>query len=226
MTEKEKQSEALSVELAKIEAQPLKIVIKTPDQLQVAVLEVKKIKAYKAAAYAFWDPLCETANKTHKALTTRRKEFIDPAEKLEKVYKLGMDRFHEADEKKRAEEQRLRVEAAEKAAAEKRVAEVEETRGMGELEAADHLAQQPLDVTPVAAPVAPKVEGMSTSKNWHAEIVDLPEFLTFLAENPMWFHLIQPIPMKELNRLAISQKELFKVPGCKAVAKIGTSIRG
>ena len=69
MTEKEKQSEALSVELAKIEAQPLKIVIKTPDQLRVAVLEVKKIKAFKKGVHDYWDPLCKNANKTWTALT-------------------------------------------------------------------------------------------------------------------------------------------------------------
>lgn len=204
---------------------PTAITIETPEHLKEAVEEVKKIKAYKKAVKAYWDPLCENGHKTWKALTTRRKEFIDPADKVEKAYKLGIGRFHEAERVQKEKEHRLRVQAEEKAAEEKRLAQMTEFEDMGELDQAAHIANQPLDVVPVAAPQETKAEGLSTSYRYSAEVVSFPDFLGFLAGEPRFQYLVKDFPMKELNKLATAQKEMFDIPGCKLVKKIIPSIR-
>ena len=195
----------------------------TPEQLEEATLVVKSIKVYKKNVHEYWDDLCEKAYSSWKATTSRRKAFLDPADKAETDIKLKISRYYEAERAQKAEEHRKRVEAEEKAAAEKRVAEVEELRGMGALEEAEHIADQPLDVTPVAAPVETQVEGLSTSDRWYAEVVDLGLLFHFVAENSRWRHLVAPV-MKELNKLAVAQKEMFDIPGCEAKKKIVTSV--
>ena len=216
---------ALTQQRERIQGLPSSVTIKTPAELEGAVEEVKRIKAYLKAVHEYWDDLCQKAHSSWKATTSRRKEFLDPAEALEKTYKLGMNRFHEAERVQKEEEYRKRVEAEEKAAAEKRVAEVEEMRGMGALDEAEHIAAQALDVRPVAAPVETKVKGLSTSDVWHAKVVNLGAFLSFLSVEPRWQYLVKDFPMKELNKLAVAQKEMFDIPGVEAVKEITSSVR-
>jgi len=225
MTDKVEIVKALTEEQVQMEALG-SVSVKTTEDLEQAVDNAKRIKAYKKAVKEYWDPLCDNAYKTWKALTGRRKEFLDPAEAAEKAQKLGIGRYHEAERKKQAAEMKKRQEAERKAAEEKRLAEVEEMQDMGELEAADHIAQQPLDVKPIVEAVTTKVEGMSVSYRYSAEVEDLGEFLTFLVEEPRFRYLVKDFPMKELNKLATAQKEMFDIPGVKLVKKVSTSIRG
>lgn len=196
----------------------------TPKQLEEATLVVKSIKAYKKNVHEYWDELCEKAHSSWKATTSRRKAFLDPADKAESAIKLKISRYYEAERAQKAEEHRKRVEAEEKAAEDRRLADMKELEDAGALEEAEHIANQPLDVTPVAEPVETKVEGLSTSERWYAEVVDLPELLKFCAGEPRWCHLVAPV-MKELNKLATAQKEMFDIPGVEAKKKIVTSVR-
>jgi len=223
--EKVKQAAALSKAKEELVAASLRIKITNKEGLEASTNQVKKVKAYRKSVKEYWDPLCENAHKTWKALTARRKEFLDPADAHEKVHKLAMGRYAEAERARAARELRKRQEAERKAAEEKRLAEVEELRGMGELEAADHIAEQPLEVAPIAAPQETKVDGLSTSNRYSAEVVNLGEFLSFLAREPRWHYLIKDFPMKELNKLATAQKELFDIPGVKLVKKLIPSVR-
>jgi type I site-specific restriction-modification system R (restriction) subunit len=224
--EKNKASAALAKAKATIEAIPEVISITTAEQFEAAAVEVKKIKAYKKAVKEYWDPLCENGHKTWKALTGRRKEFLDPADAKEQAYKLGMSRYSEAERKRAAEELKKRQEAEREAAEKKRLAQVEEMQDMGEIEQADHLASQPLDVTPVAAPKETKVDGVSVSYRYSAEVVDLPAFLAFCIKEPRFLYLVKDFPMKELNKLAVAQKEMFDFPGVELKKKPITSVRG
>ena len=196
----------------------------TPEQLEEATLVVKSIKTYKKNVHDYWDDLCEKAHSSWKATTSRRKAFLDPADNAETAIKLKISRYYEAERAQKAKEHQKRVEAEEKAAEARRLAEMQELEAMGALEEAEHIANQPLDMAPVAEPVETKVEGLSTSERWSAEVVDLPKLLEFCAGEPRWSHLVAPV-MKELNKLAVAQKEMFDIPGCEARKKIITSVR-
>lgn len=226
MNEKKDATTKLTKAKNDLVASASEIEVTTPEQFQVAADFVKGIKAYKKAVKEYWDPLCDNAHKTWKAITGRRKEFLDPADEAEKDVKLKLGRYSEAERKKVAEELKKRQEAEEKAAAEKRVAEVEELRGMGELEQADHMATQPLDITPVAAPKKTEADGVSMSYRYRAQVVNLPEFLAFVIENQRFLYLVKDFPMKELNKLATAQKEMFDFPGVELLKKPVTSVRG
>ncbi len=196
----------------------------TPEQLEEATKVVKSIKVYKKNVHEYWDDLCEKAEASRKATYARRKAFLDPADDAEKALKLKISRYYEAERAAKAEEHRKRVEAEEKAAEEKRLAEMKELEAMGALEEAEHMANQPLDITPVAAPVETKVEGLSTSDRWYAEVTNKGELLKFCAEEPRWQHLVEAVT-KELNKLAVAQKEMFDIPGVEAKKKIVTAVR-
>lgn len=225
MTDKAEIVKRLTSQQQEMEVLAASVVIKTPEQLEGAVDVTKEIKSYKKAVKDYWDPLCDNAYKTWKALTGRRKEFLDPAEKAEKAHKLAIGRYHEAERKQKAAEMKKRQEAERKAAEEKRLAEVEEMQDMGELEAADHIAQQPLDVKPVVEATQTEVEGLSVSYRYSAEVEDLEKFLKFMVAEPRFRYLIKDFPMKELNKLAVAQKEMFDIPGVKLVKKAIPSIR-
>jgi hypothetical protein len=202
------------------------IEIKTPKDLKAAADILFEIKSYLNAVSDYWDPLCKNAYDGWKALTSRRKEFLDPAEKAEKDVKLKIGRYHEAERDRQAKELKKRQEAERKAAEEKRLAQVEEMQDMGELEQADHLATQPLDITPVAAPKKTEVDGVSVSYRYSAQVVNLPEFLAFVIENQRFLYLVKDFPTKELNKLATAQKEMFDFPGVELLKKPVTSVRG
>jgi hypothetical protein len=101
---------------------------------------------------------------------------------------------------------------------------MKELEDAGALEEAEHIANQPLDITPVAEPVETKVEGLSTSERWYAEVTNKGDLLKFCYEEYRWQHLVEPV-MKELNKLATAQKEMFDIPGVEAKKKIVTSVR-
>ena len=225
MTDKAEIVKGLAAEQEAIETLANAVVIENAAELEVVVEETKRVKAYKKAVKEYWDPLCDNAYKTWKALTGRRKEFLDPADKAERAQKDAIARFHEAERVAKAAEMKKRQEAEQKAAEERRLAEVEEMQDMGDLEAADHIASQPLEIAPVVEAVMSEVKGMSVSYRYSAEVEDLEEFLKFLVKESRFRYLIKDFPMKELNKLAVAQKEMFDIPGVKIIKKATTSIR-
>lgn len=110
------------------------------------------------------------------------------------------------------------------------------------MDEAAQLAEQPLEVLPVVRAPTTKVEGMSTSYRWYAEVTNEVEYLKFLAENSRWHHLNRTLehdpafpgeptrkkktfPMAELNKLATAQQDNFNIPGVEAKKKPIVSVR-
>jgi len=209
----------------KLEGLAQELEITDHESLEYAVQVKKANKQYKKSVKEYWDPLCGNAHDTWKALTSRRKEFLDPADNVDKIIDKKVDTY-QREQERIAQAERAKAEKEAREAAEKeRLAEIEHLQETGELEEAETVAAEPLDVRPVIEAPKEKVEGFSTSKRYYAEVVNLGDFLSFLAGEPRFHYLIKDFPMKELNKLAVAQKEMFDIPGVEAKYKIVSSTR-
>ena len=197
----------------------------TPEEAERAVEVVRAIKAYRKQVSEVFDEICDRTYKSWKAATTQRKKYTDPADKAEKAIKLKISRYDEWERDERAKEHKRLVDEQVAAAEQERLAEMKQLEEVGDLDEAEALAEQPLEVLPVAKAPTTKIEGKSTSYRWYAEVTDLGEFLSFMAAEPRWQHLIKCFPMKELNKLAMAQEDNFSIPGVEAKKKPIVSVR-
>ena len=197
----------------------------TPQELENATDVLKAIKAYRKGVAEVFDEIVKSAHASWKASTRRRKEFTDPADNAEKAIKLKISRYYEWERAEQAKEHKRMVEEQAAAAEKQRLAEMKELEETGNVDEAAQLAEQPLEVLPVVKAPTTKVDGMSTSYRWYAEVTNLGEFLSFMAGEPRWQHLIKGFPMTELNKLATAQQDNFSIPGVEAKKKPIVSVR-
>lgn len=201
-----------------------RLVVHDQDSAQQATDFVKGIKEYKKAVNDYWGPICEANHKSWKMSTGRRKEFLDPADQAEKAIKKKIGDYMLEEKRKAQEEEDRRRREAEAQAEKERIAEVERLRAEGALDEAEHIAEQPLDVAPVAKAEVPKIDGLSGREKWEVEITDPEAFMVFCAASKHFRYLLT-INMKEANKLAAAQKELFQFPGARAVKSLVTAVR-
>jgi Sec-independent protein translocase protein TatA len=155
------------VETNEVETKALSIVD------QAKAVKVVDVESYKFAGElwkgigdmikevkATFDPICEAANKAHKAATTKRASFLDPLESVYKnVKRLMSDYDAEQERLRRAEEARLR-DIERKAEEERRLQEAITLEESGQKEVAEAVMEAPVYVAPVVIPkVTPKMEG-------------------------------------------------------------------
>ena len=197
----------------------------TPQELENATDVLKAIKAYRNGVAEVFDEICDRTHKSWKAATSQRKKYTEPADKAEKAIKLKISRYYEWERAEQAKEHKRMVEEQAAAAEKQRLAEMKELEETGNVDEAAQLAEQPLEVLPVVKAPTTKVDGMSTSYRWYAEVTNLGEFLSFMAGEPRWQHLIKGFPMTELNKLATAQQDNFSIPGVEAKKKPIVSVR-
>ena len=131
-------------------------------------------KGLKAKIEAFFNPLCDKANKTHKALTEARKAELDKMTPGDQHLNRQMVDYNLAEEKKRkAEEDRLRREA-EKKAEEEQLAAALEAEESGDTEEAEEILEEPVFVPPpVVKAIVPKVAGQTMTTTWKWKTKDI-----------------------------------------------------
>ncbi len=158
---------ALQLETNEVETKALSIVD------QAKAVKVVDVESYKFAGElwkgigdmikevkATFDPICDAANKAHKAATQKRASFLDPLEAVYKNVKRLMSDYDEAQERiRKAEEARLR-EIERKAEEDRRLQEAIDLEAQGQAEVAEAVMAEPVYVAPVVLPkVTPKMEG-------------------------------------------------------------------
>jgi hypothetical protein len=185
------------------------------------------------------DPLIEAEGILNRSITTyqieqeriRQEEARKAREEAARIEREQREQFEAEqrrlqEEARREEEERRLADAlqaeAENASPEEVAAILEQPSAIAPL-----VVAVPPPPPPVAAYVPPPVSrpaGISKPKdNWSAEVVDKAAFLAFVAANPMWFNLVEP--SAALGSLARTQKELFNIPGVRAINKPSVSVR-
>jgi uncharacterized protein YhaN len=175
-----------------------------------------------------FDPICEAANKAHKAATAKRAKFLDPLQDAYRSVKGLMSAWDAEQERLRQEEQRRLEEIARKEAEERAIldaiaAEEEAKRNGATQEEAEEEAaaiiEQPVYVPPVVVPKAvPKVQGVSFRELWSCECFDVRALCKGVAEGRVSPECVLP-NMPVLNQLATGLKATMNVPGCRAIMR-------
>jgi len=237
-TETIDERDALAASVDNWIAEATSIVIDNEFAYDDAATVLKANKALQDEAHRIFDPICNAAHAAWRMATKQRGEVIEPLETHEKRLKTGMASF--LDRRRRAEaEERRRLEAVARKEAEERrraeldalKAEAEARKAAGDAAAAEivelaavQVQSAPIEVAPIVATREPvKVEGISSTINYSAEVVDLPALAAFAVANPAMMHMLISANEKEIKAMARRQKDSFSVPGCRLVKT--TSIR-
>lgn len=180
--------------------------------------------AEKRVVELFKEPK-NSAHRLHKFLTGLEGAALRPIQDARAEVSKKVTEF-EAEEKRRADEEaKKKAEAARKAEEDRKLREAEEAAKSGDKQLADEILEEPIE-TPVipAAPELAKVDGVVTTSRWKAEVVDPLALVKFIAANPQWIHLVEPV-MPQLNSLARAQRQNLKLPGVRAVEERSKAVR-
>lgn len=176
------------------------------EEYDLASEYLKSIKSHQKKIKAVFDPLAEKAHAAHKAITTQKKEFLDPVNAAEAVLKKKLIAFIEKREAaQRAEEERIRKlqEEEERQRLLKRSQVAEEFGDVEKAEEAKEAAENVVVETPVLVHEKTTVKGQSVRKNWKAQVVDKTKIpVMFMEPN-----------MPALNDFARTTKGQSPMPG-------------
>lgn len=120
-----------------------------------------------------FDPIIAKAYAAHKEACTQKRKIEVPLEEAERIIKPRIAGYLEEQENiRRAEEEKLRVEALRKEE-EERLSAAIRAEEMGESEVAEEILNEPVFVPPVELPkTTPKVSGISQSQIWRFRVID------------------------------------------------------
>jgi len=135
------------------------------------------------------------------------------------VYRQEQERKRR-EEQRRIEEEKRRREAEERAAAEKARREAEEARAAGDEQSADDLDAQAMELdfsaslpAPVAAPAAPKLDGVHIRHNWTAEITNEQAFVRHCVDNKLYDFLSGDVRKLRAEAKKIQREQTY--PGAR-----------
>ena len=189
------------------------------------------LRAIKKEIDNTFDPIVKKAHEAHKEAVAQKKKVLEPVEQAQKIIDGKIGEFHAEQERlRRAEEERLRKEAEEQARKEEEERRLEEASRLeqeGNSEMAEALLEAPLAPPVVVIPKietqAPKVDGLSVTKIYKGEVVNLAQLIQAVAQGRAPIGLLE-VNQTALNGMARALKEAFSVPGCRVVVE--SSVRG
>ena len=200
-------------EASSIVAAAQSLVVNDDDSYRYAGEFQRSAKQVIAKIDAFYDPLVESANKTHKTLTGARKADRDPVQAAADLAARKMGAYKAEMERQRiAEEAALKAKAAEEArlANELMAQAAEEDIGTDDSVAESIRAVEEVVVAHAVAAVhvenlTPKVDGQVSRANWKFEVVDanlIPrEYMT--------------VDLKAIGAMVRARKDATNIPGVR-----------
>jgi len=176
----------------------------------VAAIE-KQIKEYHA-------PLKTKAHEAHKAICDAENGLLKPVQEAKQILSRIIGDWDTEQERIRREEQRRLEEAARKQTEEEALAAAIDAEQNGaDAEEIEAVLTSPAPAQKVqAAPTYTK--SIPTRESWSAQVVSLASLVKAAAANPAYLCYLQANE-SALNGAARAQKNVFSVPGCKAVVQ-------
>lgn len=211
--------ENTQVEIVKAEVTGLvqvaeKYIVKTQGQLESAGQELLRIKNIRKQVDELFDPVIKQAHKAHKEAVASKKKLTDPLDQAERKVKGAISTYTLEQERiARAEQDRLRQEAEEKARKERERIEAQALKAMsqGKEEKAEALLERAEEVrviTPIITAQYEAPKGVSTRKVWKARVnepVKVPAYFAGVE--------IRKIDEGALNKIANMTKGPSQIPG-------------
>ncbi|MGH9390686.1 MAG: hypothetical protein ACRD1Z_13805 [Vicinamibacteria bacterium] len=172
-----------------------------------------------------FDQPIDSAHKAHKFLVKLRTMALTPYEQAKAALNMRMTAY-ESEARRKAEEEQRRLEAlARKAEEDRLLAEAQAAEEAGDHDAAEEIVSQP--VVAAAVTVAPKIaeiQGVSSHFSYKAEVDNLLELARHVVAHPEDLNMIEPNSVA-INGRARSQRDGFKLPGCRLVKETVRSAR-
>jgi len=171
------------------------------------------------------DPIISGANRTHKELTSLRGELLDPIGWARSIVSRKIADY-EIEQTRKAEEERRRLEAgARKAEEERTLAAAIDAEQSGDQAAAEEIMAVPVEIPVIKpAPAFVRAEGVSSRTLYSAEVISLVALVQYVAGHPEDANLLTP-NQSAINDRARSQRDGFRLPGCKLVKKTSMAVR-
>lgn len=203
------------------------LVVTNQRSYDLAGVLIKGIKDLRAEVNDTFDPIIKKNREALETSRAQKAKSADPLDEAERILKSSRVTWSQEQEQLRLERQQQADREAEEQAAKQRAQEMADAKRQGasrvELKA---LAAQPVMVVPVTVEsTVEKVAGISLRDSWSAEVdpaqaksedAALALLIAFVAKNPQFQNMVlknSPV----LNTLARSMKNLFNIPGYRAV---------
>ncbi len=209
-----------------------RMVVRNPMEFQQAAGHQKINKKAQAEVHAFFDPICDASYAAWKQATKGRARFLDPLEKSYGIVKTKMEDYQSEEDRKAQEEaRRINAENEERARKERERIEAQARKAAerGKPEKAEALQEKAEEVVATVVQVesaAPKVEGISSRKQWKVKSIDRAKFLPFVAQDQTgMFSACVDIKEGLLERMAKGDKAPT-IPGVEFYLKTIIGSRG
>ena len=208
-----------------------RIMIMNADTFKDAAEFTLTLRTIKKEIDNTFDPIVKKAHEAHKEAVSQKKKVMEPVEQAQKIIDRKIGDFHTEQERQRKiEEDRLRKEAEERARNEeedRRLSEAVRMEAEGQTEMAQAILEAPIAppvvVVPKVETQAPKVEGLSVTKTYRAQVTNFHALVQAVVQGRAPIGLLE-VNQTALNGMARALKEAFSVPGC--VVEVDTSVRG
>lgn len=161
------------------------------------------VKALRKEVAETFGPICKKTDAAHKEAVKTRKTVDGPLISAEAILKSSMNQYNEDQENKREAEQRRLDAEARRREEDRRLSAAADLEDEGNSVEAERVFNTPAPVVAVvAAPVAPKVAGVSTRKTWKARVVDKQTALEYVVANFAVFGHLVDFDSAKLDRMA------------------------
>lgn len=169
-----------------------------------------------AASYEAAEDTKRKAEAARKALANLIDDIKAPYVKVKDYLVLQGREYDKKAIARRAEEQRIRDEAARKEEEERRFQEALAAEAEGATEEAESILQEPIYTPSVPAPKPEyKVDKRLFPTKWRARVTDKMALILFVSKNPNFVHLLD-VNQSQLNTLAKNQQRTMRIPGVVA----------
>lgn len=197
---------------ALIENDAKQLTIVNDEQYEEAAELARTVKTRQKIVQDYFAPLKKSAHDAHKQICDRETQALKPLKNAEQLCKRAMGEYvQRKQEEARRQEAEMRRLAREEAA--RKLEEAAKAESAGDQEAANSAMQEALVAdqlsnTAFASGAAPKVKGVSTSKDW--EIVSVDDSLV-----PVTFAgaMIRPVDLAALKKLIKATDGNVQIPG-------------
>lgn len=208
------QEHEMQINVSLIESDASSISIRNDDQYQEAGEFAKTVKTNMKTVKDYFAPMKDAAYRSHQAICTREKEMLEPLVKAEKICKAQMGEYlRQKQEEARRQEELMRRMAKEES--DRKLEEAVEAEKNGNADEANlafaqaTVAEQ-VGSNAVIQATAPKVAGISTSKDYEIYLID-HEAVPVQVDGVV----IRPVDEKAIIRMIKASGGTVEIPGVK-----------
>ncbi len=211
------ETETLEQEARAVIVRAGEIQITTADEHGMALDMIKALREREKKITEHFEPSRKALDSAKKEILAARDSLVKPLAEARGVLSDKAITYQQEQELI-AREAQAKIDAEARKKEEKRLAAIKEAEAWGDEEEAERI--QTAVATPAVKaepPAVAKVQGAVSRTTWSAEVIDMTALIVYVSmETNLRGMLLEPC-MKELNRIAVAEKENMAIPGVKAV---------